>query len=178
MQIAPHLDAEIVSADSRQIYHYMDIGTAKPTLSERAAVVHHLIDLAYPDEPYSVVEFRRDAKRVLGEIRRQGRRAILVGGSPHYIEAIVDGLRPAPRHPTLRGWLDRTDARPGGEGRLDLWLDLLDPVASGEIDHRNRRRVLRAIEGMGHLGKNGLRYPFPPYGAAMDPSFGMAKSYG
>ena len=164
LELARSLDAEIVSADSRQIYRYMDVGTAKPTIAERAAVVHHMVDVAYPDERYSVVEFRRAALAVIEGIRRRGHRAIVVGGSPHYIEAVVDGLRPAPRDDRLRAWLDRAESGEGGAARLDAWLERLDGAASREIDPRNRRRVLRAIEVMLLTGRR-----FSEVGRQRDP---------
>jgi len=165
LEIAHRRETEILSADSRQVYRYMDIGTAKPTLAERAAVVHHMVDVAYPNERYSVVEFRRDAQRALALVRKEGRGAIVVGGSPHYIQALVDGLRPAPRHELLRGWLDRADETEGGQDRLDAWLGRLDPAAARGIDRRNRRRVLRAIEVILLTGR-----PFSDVGRQRDPS--------
>ena len=144
MDVAGHLGAEIVSADSRQVYHYMDVGTAKPTIEERARVPHHLLDVVYPNEPHSIADYQRDASRALEDAERRGRVALVVGGSPHYIQALVDRLQPAPRNSALRAWLDRTDAEL--PGRLDAWLAVLDPAAAGVIEPRNRRRVLRALE--------------------------------
>lgn len=143
--LARRMGAEIISADSRQVYRYMDIGTAKPGAAERAAVPHHMVDVAYPDEPYSVAEYWRAGERMLADIASRGRVALVVGGSPHYIQALVDRLRPPPRHPALRGWLERADAA-APPGRLDDWLGALDPLSARAIDGRNRRRVLRAIE--------------------------------
>ena len=145
LELAARLNGEIVSADSRQVYRYMDVGTAKPTVAERAAVPHHMIDVVYPNEPYSVETFRRGATRAVAGIFAQGHLPLVVGGSPHYIQALVDGLRPPPRHPALRAWIERVDAS-GPPDRLDTWLHALDPEAAGTIDARNRRRVVRAIE--------------------------------
>jgi tRNA dimethylallyltransferase len=139
------MDAEIVSADSRQVYRYLDVGTAKPTISERAAVPHHLVDVVYPDEAFSITAFQYRGEQALQRIAARGRRALIVGGSPHYIQALVDRLRPAPRWPALRVWLERADQE-GPPERLNAWLRALDPTASQRIDSRNRRRVLRAIE--------------------------------
>jgi tRNA dimethylallyltransferase len=145
MELAGWLGGEIVSADSRQVYRYMDVGTAKPDIGERASVPHHLVDAVYPDEPYSIADFQAGAERALRSIADRGRVALVVGGSPHYIQALVDRLQPAPRFPALRDWLERADAADPTR-RLDAWLRELDPAAAAAIDLRNRRRVLRAIE--------------------------------
>ncbi|MEA2642560.1 MAG: tRNA dimethylallyltransferase [Chloroflexota bacterium] len=146
LALAARLDAEIVSADSRQVYRYMDVGTAKPSAAERAAVPHHLVDVAYPDQPYSVVEYQRAATRTLAAIAARGRPALLVGGSPHYLQAVVDRIQPAGGSRPLRAWLERADAGDRGHERLDAWLRALDPEAAERIDRQNRRRVLRALE--------------------------------
>jgi tRNA dimethylallyltransferase len=145
LALAARWDGEIISADSRHVYHYLDVGTAKPTLADRAIAPHHLINVAYPDEPYSVVAYQRQAEAVLRGIAARGRVALVVGGSPHYIQALIDRLQPAPRNPALRAWLDRADAT-GAKAQLDRWLATLDPAAAREIDLSNRRRVLRALE--------------------------------
>jgi tRNA dimethylallyltransferase len=142
--LAGKLGGEIVSADSRQVYRYMEVGTAKPSISERAAVPHHLVDVVYPDEPYSIADYQRDARRALADIAGRGRVALVVGGSPHYIQALIDRLAPAARFPRLRGWLEKADRSRAAV--LDDWLRRLDPTAAGAIDFRNRRRVLRALE--------------------------------
>jgi tRNA dimethylallyltransferase len=145
MELADRLGGEIISADSRQVYRFMDVGTAKPTLAEKAQVPHHLLDVAYPDEPYSMARFKDDGERALADLADRGKVALIVGGSPHYIQALVDRLQPAPRAPELRTWLEREDARRPPE-HLDRWLRELDPEAAEAIELRNRRRVLRAIE--------------------------------
>lgn len=117
LRVASRLDAEIVSADSRQVYRYLDVGTAKPTVAERAAVPHHLIDVAYPDEPYSVATYQRAAGRAIAEIAARGRLALVVGGSPHYIQAVVDRLQPPPADLRLRAWLERVDRLATGRAR-------------------------------------------------------------
>jgi tRNA dimethylallyltransferase len=145
MELAGRLGAEIVSADSRQVYRYIDLGTAKPEIGERAAVVHHLIDVVYPNEAYSIADFQAGAQRALRRIADRGRVALVVGGSPHYIQALIDRLQPAPRFPSLRAWLERADAADTSR-LLDDWLRALDPKAADAIDLHNRRRVLRALE--------------------------------
>ena len=145
LEVAERLSAEIVSADSRQIYRYMDIGTAKPSVAERQRVAHHMVDVAYPDEAYSIARYREEAERAVADVASRGRIPLVVGGSPHYLQALIDRLAPAGQSPALRRWLNRKDH--AGEGAiLDHWLGALDPVAAARIDPRNRRRVLRAIE--------------------------------
>ncbi|HZT08022.1 MAG TPA: tRNA (adenosine(37)-N6)-dimethylallyltransferase MiaA [Chloroflexota bacterium] len=145
IEVARRIGGEVISADSRQVYHYMDVGTAKPTAAERAAAPHHLIDVVYPDEPFSVATYQHLGERALADIAGRGRVALIVGGSPHYIQALVDRLQPGPRSPVLRRWLERADAR-DGPSRLNRWLAVLDPLAARTIDPRNRRRVIRALE--------------------------------
>lgn len=144
LDVAERLAAEIIVADSRQVYRYMDVGTAKPTVAERVRVAHHLVDVAYPDEPYSIARYRQEAERALADVTARGRVPVVVGGSPHYLQALVDRLEPAGQSLALRAWLggkERADP-----GALNRWLRTLDTVAAESIDRRNRRRVIRAIE--------------------------------
>jgi tRNA dimethylallyltransferase len=152
LAMAQRWNGEIISADSRHVYHYLDVGTAKPTVAERVVVPHHLINVAYPDEPYSVVAYQSQASRALADIHARGRVALVVGGSPHYIQALIDRLQPAPRNQSLRAWLDRADVA-GGTDRLNRWLEALDPAAAVTIELRNRRRVRRALEVILTTGK-------------------------
>ncbi|HEY3116539.1 MAG TPA: tRNA (adenosine(37)-N6)-dimethylallyltransferase MiaA [Chloroflexota bacterium] len=144
LELAARLGAEVVSADSRQVYHYLDIGTAKPTLEERAAVPHHLIEVAYPDQPYSVAHFRQQAEQALHDIESRGLLPMVVGGTAQYLRALIDRFEVPPRDNTLRAWLNRADAQ--NPASLDWWLAALDPVSAKVIDSRNRRRVVRAVE--------------------------------
>ena len=144
LQLAPRVGAEIISADSRQVYHYLDIGTAKPTLDEQVAVPHHLINVAYPNEPYSVAQYRPQAERAIRDIESRGLLPMVVGGTAQYLRALIDRFEVPPRDNTLRAWLNRADAQ--NQASVDRWLVALDPVSATSIDHRNRRRVVRAIE--------------------------------
>ena len=92
LEVARHLEAEIVSADSRQIYKLMDIGTAKPSFEQRSVVHHHFIDIKFPDETYSAGQFATEARSCINEIFSRQRQPIVVGGSGLYIRALVDGL--------------------------------------------------------------------------------------
>ncbi len=147
MELAARFGAEILSADSRQIYRHLDIGTAKPTLAERGLVPHHLLDLVEPDEGYSVACFRRDADRTLLDLKQRGRVAFLVGGSPHYLQAVLERLEipPVPPQPRLRSQWEEYARRLGAEKLHDL-LREQDPVAASQIPAANVRRVIRALE--------------------------------
>ncbi|MDE3229257.1 MAG: tRNA (adenosine(37)-N6)-dimethylallyltransferase MiaA [Chloroflexota bacterium] len=139
--------AEIVSADSRQIYRLMDIATAKPTGEERARVPHHLIDVVWPDEEYSLAQYQRDAQAAIADIHARGRLPLLVGGTGLYVRAVVDGLaipEVAPQ-PALRAELE-AELATHGLAPLVARLAALDPVAAERIDARNPRRVIRALE--------------------------------
>jgi tRNA dimethylallyltransferase len=147
LSLAERFGAEILSADSRQVYHYLDVGTAKPTPQERARVPHHLIDLVDPDEPFSIADYQAAAEIALADVARRSHVALLVGGSPHYVQAVTDRLvlpRVAPR-PELRASLEALAAQ---EGPLAVWerLRATDPIAAEQVDRYNVRRLIRAIE--------------------------------
>jgi tRNA dimethylallyltransferase len=145
--LAERFGAEIVSADSRLVYRGLDIGTAKPTAAERARWPHHLVDLVEPDQPFSVADYQTSADQVLADLGRRGRVALLVGGSPHYVQAVVDRLQlPAvePR-PALRRELEDLAAREGAAA-VYARLARLDPVAAERADPWNVRRLIRAVE--------------------------------
>ncbi len=147
LELARQLNGEIVSADSRQIYRGMDIGTAKPTKAEMSAVPHHLIDIKYPNEDYSVAGYKRDAIAAIKEILRRHRLPILIGGTGLYIDAVVKNLDiPAVQaDPALRRKLDAEIARDGLEAVFKK-LVALDPEAAYVVDPKNPRRVVRALE--------------------------------
>src|SRR5205814_1743896 len=107
LDLAERLGAEIVSADSRQIYRDLDIGTAKPTAAERARVRHHCLDLVASDEAFDAARFRDVARAAIADIERRGRAALVVGGTGLYVRALLGGLCPAPpRAPALRAMLE------------------------------------------------------------------------
>ena len=151
-------DVEIVTADSMQVYRGMDIGTAKPDLAARAGVRHHLIDLADPDEEWTLSRWVLAARRALGQIERRGRRALLVGGTGLYFRALVDELDIPGRHPEVRAELE---AEPD-TAALHRRLVALDPLAASRILPGNRRRVLRALEVTLGSGR-----PFSSYGPGL-----------
>jgi tRNA dimethylallyltransferase len=139
-------DVEIVSVDSMQVYRGMDVGTAKPTPAEQAAVPHHLLDLADPGEEFSVARFQAEAADTIAGIEGRGHRALLVGGTGLYYQAVVDGFDLPGEDRELRAALYERAEAPGGTGQLLAELAELDPVAAGRIDPGNTRRVVRALE--------------------------------
>jgi tRNA dimethylallyltransferase len=141
--LAQRFNGELISADSRQVYRGLDIGTAKVTPAEQALVPHHVLDVAVPREIYTVAQFQRDAIDAINSILRRGHQPFLVGGSPHYIQAVVDNLD-IPHiepQPELRACLEK---RPLSE--LLAQLEKLDPQSAATIDRNNPRRVIRALE--------------------------------
>lgn len=145
--LAQAFEGEIVSADSRQVYRRMDIGTAKVTPAERAAVPHHLIDVVEPDEPYSLAVYQADAYAAIEAIHRRGRLPIVVGGTGLYVRAALGGFA-IPRVGPDEGVRRRLEAfaREHGGDALYGRLRSVDPVAAARIDPRNVRRVVRALE--------------------------------
>jgi tRNA dimethylallyltransferase len=141
--LAQRFGGEIVSADSRQVYRKLDIGTAKVTPEEQALVPHHLLDIADVEEIFTVSQFQQQAIEAIDAILARDHLPLLVGGSPHYIQAVVDHLTiPAvPPQPALRAQLE---ARPLPE--LLAQLEQLDPQVAASIDRNNPRRVIRALE--------------------------------
>lgn len=162
---ARELNAEIISVDSRQIYRGMDIGTAKPTAQQRARVPHHLIDVADPGNPWSLVDYCEAAFAVITAIHTRGRLPMLVGGTGQYFTAILEGWEPPPKEsdPRLRGELEAY-AKEYGSQALHERLEDIDPVSAQRIDHRNVRRVVRALE-ISHLSgepASSVRMKKPP----------------
>jgi tRNA dimethylallyltransferase len=141
--LALRFNGEIVSADSRQVYRGMDIGTAKVTPAERALVPHHLLDIADPQYPYSVAQFQQVAISAINDILLRGRVPFLVGGSPHYVQAVVDNLA-MPQVPPQRELRAALESRPLAD--LLAQLAELDPLSAATIDRNNPRRVQRALE--------------------------------
>ncbi len=147
MALADTFPIEVISADSRQVYRGMDVGTAKPTAGERARVPHHLIDIIDPSQTYSAHRFVQDARHALDDIRRRGRVPVVVGGTGFYIKALVESelLAGVPPDDELRLDLDALQAREGLAG-LTARLEHLDPIRAATIDRANPRRLIRAIE--------------------------------
>ncbi len=145
--MAKKFNGEIVSADSRQVYRGMDIGTAKPTLAERRAVPHHLIDIKNPDEHYTVAEYKADAIAAIKNILRRKKLPILVGGTGLYVRAVLDNLDipKVSADPTLRAAIE-CEIKKKGLAAVAKKLVVLDPEAADIVDLKNPRRVVRALE--------------------------------
>lgn len=146
LHIARHLPCEIISVDSALVYRGMDIGSAKPSLEERAAVPHHLIDILDPTESYSVMQFREDALRLVTEIQARGNLPLLVGGTMLYFKGLRDGLDALPQaDPALRAELDAEIALHGAPA-LHARLATLDPVTAARLKPNDTQRLQRAME--------------------------------
>jgi tRNA dimethylallyltransferase len=167
-------DIELVTVDSMQVYRGMDIGTAKPSVAEQSEIAHHLLDVCDPDDDYTVARFQRDCLTVLADIEERGKRAVLVGGTGLYLQAITDDLEIPARFPDVRIELE---AEPD-TAVLFARLEGLDPRAASRMEPTNRRRVVRALEvtlGSGRpfssFGPGLEEYPsapFPVMGLAME----------
>jgi len=146
IELAESLQGEIVSADSRQLYRSLDIGTAKPTPAELHRVPHHFIDILDPTDDYSAGAFGQDARKLVSERLSAGIPIVLVGGSGLYVRAVIDGLFAGPaKDPEYRSFLEE---RAKKEGRAVLLEDLrrVDPAAAQTMDATKVRRVIRALE--------------------------------
>jgi tRNA dimethylallyltransferase len=147
IELARALHGEIISADSRQIYRGMDIGTAKATTEQRASVPHHLLDVVDPDQVLTLAEYQRMAYDAIAGVQARGSLPFLVGGTGQYVRAVTEGwqIPQVPPDPALRAALE-SEAAAGGAEALHARLARLDPRAAARIDYRNVRRVIRALE--------------------------------
>ncbi len=147
LQLAERFNGEIISSDSRLFYRGMDIGTAKPSTEEMARVPHHLIDVANPDQVWSLAKFQKAAQKAIADIRARGKLPFLVGGTGQFYRAVTEGWLPpeVKADKALRKELEKLEGEKG-----NVWLHaklmMLDPVAGEKIDYRNVRRVVRALE--------------------------------
>jgi len=154
VELALRFDGEIVNLDSRQVYRHMQIGTAKPTPADRAAVVHHGLDLVDPDETWTLAQHQELAYEEVAAIHAAGRLPIVVAGTGLYLRAVLEGWTPpavAP-HPALRSRL-YAEAERDGSARLHSRLAALDPVAAAGIMPTDRRRTIRALEVIEATGR-------------------------
>lgn len=150
VRLAKEFNGEIISADSRQVYRGLNIGAGKITKKEMRGVPHHMLDVANPKKRFTVVEFQEMARKKITEIFSRGKIPIICGGTGFYISALVDGVQfpDVPPNPLLRASLEKKSAE-----KLFEILKKLDPRRATEIDPRNKRRVIRAIEIARALGK-------------------------
>lgn len=146
---------EVISVDSRQVYRGLDIGTEKISKEEMRGVPHHLIDIREPDDPYSAGDFVKDAERLIGEITARGKLPILAGGTHFYFDALLHGL------PAAVGENEELREELGALSDEELFtrIEKADPRRASELDPRNRRRLIRALEIIDALGSVPPRYP-------------------
>jgi len=147
LHLAQTFNGEIVSADSRQVYRYMDIGTAKPSRQELSLVRHHLIDIINPDEAFSLAQYQELAYQAINDIGRRRKPALLVGGSGLYVWSVLEdwGIPKVRPDPELRYYLEERAAKVGKE-ELYRELEQVAPAAASRIDPSNVRRIIRALE--------------------------------
>lgn len=165
LSLALKYDGEIVSADSRQVYRLMDIGTAKPPPHELSAVVHHLINVVHPDEPFNLSMFLERAKAAIADIHAKSRLPIVVGGTGQWVWALLEGwdVPVVTPNPQFRASLERLAKRKGYQALYEK-LSRVAPAAAARIDARNVRRVIRAMEIASDLGTSASAAPhkIPP----------------
>ncbi len=154
LRLAERLDAEVLNADSRQVYRFMDIGTAKPNPEERARVRHWLIDVVDPDEPFSLGRYLELANGALDDCWSRGVLPIIAGGTGQYVWALLEGWQ-VPRVPPDRAFRAELEAQIVREGPGPLLDELarVDPEYAAQVDHSNLRRVIRALEVHHHTGR-------------------------
>ena len=178
IELAQHLNAEIVSVDSRQIYRQMDIGTAKPTPEEQQAAPHHLIDCVDISQPFSVADYQSLADTAIADIQNRGKQVLLVGGAGLYFRAVIDGLFEGPgADPAVRERFEQEAAQHGVDA-LHERLRACDPESADRIHPNNVVRVIRALEVYELTGvpmsehqqqwhPEKQRYPFIAFGLTM-----------
>jgi len=182
IQLAERFDGEVINADSMQVYRYMDIGTAKPSLEERARVPHHLFDVVTPDADYSAGRYAEAARQVVREIDARGRLPIVAGGTGLYIRALLHGLiNTGAAEPALREALEaeaEQALRDGNPGLLHDRLRKQDPSAAKSIHPHDIRRTIRALEIIVQSGQTASSVredhsfgedPFPALHLVLDP---------
>ncbi len=147
LHLAQFFQGEIVNADSRQVYRYMDIGTAKPSHAELSLIAHHLIDLINPDESFSLAVYQKMAFDAIDDIQQRHKLPILVGGSGLYVWSVIEGWKipPVPPNNEFRQGLEKKAKENGGYS-LFQELQKVDPVAATRIMPGNLRRIIRALE--------------------------------
>ena len=146
VELAKELNGEVVSCDSMQVYRRMDIGTAKPTLEEMQGIVHHMIDVAEPDEDFSVSRYCEMAAPIVDDILARGKTAVIAGGTGLYMDSLIRGNAFAPFPAT--GVRERLEAQADAEGMESMleWLRSVDPASAARLHLSDRKRIIRALE--------------------------------
>ena len=155
LRIAKALGGEVISMDSMQIYRGMDIGTAKPSLTERAGIPHHLMDVIPPSQPYTVAQYAEDADQAIREVWGRGKLPMLVGGTGFYLKALTHGLTLGgiQSDPVLRDKLKAIAAGEDGKRQLHARLQLADPETAARLHPNDVQRVSRALEVLELTGR-------------------------
>ena len=145
--LAQSFDGEIVSADSRQVYRYMDIGTAKPSPEELSLIPHHLINIVNPDDDFGLAQYQQLAYRAIKDIQRHNKLALLVGGSGQYVWSLLEGWK-IPQVPPDVEFRHSLEEKAAEMGTDELYQELVrvDPVVAQRVDRHNVRRIIRALE--------------------------------
>jgi tRNA dimethylallyltransferase len=175
--LAESIDAEIINADSMQVYRGMDIGTAKITVDERRGIRHHMLDALDVNQDATVAWYQSDARAVIDEIHSRGKNVVMVGGTGLYIKAVIDELNFPDTDPMVRHTLNKEAEELGIDAMFER-LEKLDPAAALAIDRANLRRIIRALEVIEITGKpftanlprqESVRYPHAQqFGLVMD----------
>jgi len=154
IQLAENFGGEIISADSMQIYRYMNIGTAKPTAAEQNRIVHHLIDIVDPDKEFDAVRFAKMARQKVIQLHHRGVMPLVVGGTGLYIKALLQGLfQSNPADPKIRERLMK-EATENGSSRLHDRLKQVDPAAAERLHPNDAYRIVRALETIESTGRS------------------------
>ena len=153
IKIAEELDSSIISADSRQVYKYLNIGTAKPTIEDQNRIKHHLIDIVKPDEEYNAGTFSEDAYKLIKEITEHEKTPIICGGTGFYIKALLEGIFKAPQIPNEIRQSLRKAAEIKGTEFIYKKLKKIDPDSARRINDNDTNRILRALEIFETTGK-------------------------
>ncbi len=177
VELAQAIDAEIINADSMQVYRGMDIGTAKISVEERQGIPHHMLDVLDVNEDSTVAWYQSGAREVIDEIHSRGKSVVMVGGTGLYIKAVIDELNFPDTDPMVRHTLNK-EAEELGIDAMFARLEKLDPAAAIAIDRANLRRIIRALEVIEITGKpftanlpreESIRYPDArQFGLVMD----------
>ena len=175
--LAESIDAEIINADSMQVYRGMDIGTAKITVDERQGIRHHMLDVLDVNQDSTVAWYQSDARAAIDEIHSRGKNVVMVGGTGLYIKAVIDELNFPDTDPMVRHTLNKEAEQLGIDAMFER-LERLDPAAALAIDRANLRRIIRALEVIEITGKpftanlprqESVRYPHAQqFGLVMD----------
>ena len=153
LELASRINAEIVSMDSMAIYRLMDVGTAKPTVEQRAAVPHHLVDIVDPDEIFSTSRYHQMAHEAVADIWSRGKEVLFVGGTALYLKAVLRGLfQGPPADWDFRKEIE-ADLEEFGDEYLHQRLELIDPISAHNLHQNDHRRIIRALEVFKTTGK-------------------------